>query len=99
MKVWLLYLVKNKPILLHFIFLFLCFKKGDYYNLKNNNLSLNRFVNLGTFNFVKNEFKVSESLKNTLDTHYYLTLLLKKFIRVGFWAKPFLPVIPVQKLI
>jgi outer membrane protein insertion porin family len=45
----------------------LYFKKGDLYNRKNHNLSLNRFVNLGTFNFVKNEFKVSDSLKNTLD--------------------------------
>jgi len=59
----------------------LYFKKGDYYNRKNHNLSLNRFVNLGTFNFVKNEFKVSDSIKNTLDAYYYLTLLPKKFIR------------------
>ncbi len=65
----------------------LYFKKGDYYNRKNHNLSLNRFVNLGTFNFVKNEFKVSDSLKNTLDAYYYLTLLPKKFIRVEVLGK------------
>ena len=33
------------------------FKKGDLYNRKDHNLTLNRFVNLGTFSFVKNEFK------------------------------------------
>ena len=65
----------------------LYFKKGDYYNRKNHNLTLNRFVNLGTFNFVKNEFKVSDSLKNTLDAYYYLTLLPKKFIRVEVLGK------------
>lgn len=65
----------------------LYFKKGDFYNRKNHNLSLNRFVNLGTFNFVKNEFKVSDSLKNTLDAYYYLTLLPKKFIRVEVLGK------------
>jgi len=65
----------------------LYFKKGDYYNRKNHNLSLNRFVNLGTFNFVKNEFKVSDSIKNTLDAYYYLTLLPKKFIRFEVLGK------------
>ena len=65
----------------------LYFKKGEFYNRKNHNLSLNRFVNLGTFNFVKNEFKVSDSLKNTLDAYYYLTLLPKKFIRVEVLGK------------
>lgn len=65
----------------------LYFKKGDFYNRKNHNLSLNRFVNLGTFNFVKNEFRVSDSLKNTLDAYYFLTLLPKKFIRVEVLGK------------
>ena len=63
------------------------FKKGDLYNRKDHNLTLNRFVNLGTFNFVKNEFKPSDSLKNTLDSYYYLTLLPKKFIRVEVLGK------------
>lgn len=65
----------------------LYFKKGDFYNRKNHNLTLNRFVNLGTFNFVKNEFKVSDSIKNTLDAYYFLTLLPKKFIRVEVLGK------------
>jgi outer membrane protein insertion porin family len=63
------------------------FKKGDLYNRKDHNLTLNRFVNLGTFSFVKNEFKPSDSLKNTLDSYYYLTLLPKKFIRVEVLGK------------
>ncbi|MFH7000099.1 BamA/TamA family outer membrane protein [Flavobacterium sp. FlaQc-57] len=63
------------------------FKKGDLYNRKDHNLTLNRFVNLGTFSFVKNEFKTSDSLPNTLDSYYYLTLLPKKFIRVEVLGK------------
>lgn len=63
------------------------FKKGDLYNRKDHNLTLNRFVNLGTFSFVKNEFKPSDSIKNTLDSYYYLTLLPKKFIRVEVLGK------------
>ncbi|MFH6994758.1 BamA/TamA family outer membrane protein [Flavobacterium sp. FlaQc-48] len=63
------------------------FKKGDLYNRKNHNLTLNRFVNLGTFSFVKNEFKPSDSIKNALDSYYYLTLLPKKFIRVEVLGK------------
>ncbi|MBK0370441.1 translocation and assembly module lipoprotein TamL [Flavobacterium agrisoli] len=60
----------------------LYFKKGDLYNRTDHNLTLNRFINLGTFNFVKNEFKESDSIPNTLDAYYFLTLLPKKFIRV-----------------
>ncbi|OHT47422.1 hypothetical protein B0A71_09555 [Flavobacterium tructae] len=63
------------------------FKKGDFYNRKDHNLTLNRFVNLGTFSFVKNEFKPSDSLPNALDSYYYLTLLPKKFIRVEVLGK------------
>ena len=63
------------------------FKKGDLYNRKDHNLTLNRFVNLGTFSFVKNEFKPSDSLPKTLDSYYYLTLLPKKFIRVEVLGK------------
>ncbi|MFH6935830.1 BamA/TamA family outer membrane protein [Flavobacterium sp. FlaQc-30] len=63
------------------------FKKGDLYNRKDHNLTLNRFVNLGTFSFVKNEFKPSDSIKNALDSYYYLTLLPKKFIRVEVLGK------------
>ncbi|WP_394775585.1 BamA/TamA family outer membrane protein [Flavobacterium sp.] len=63
------------------------FKKGDLYSRKDHNLTLNRFVNLGTFSFVKNEFKPSDSIPNSLDSYYYLTLLPKKFIRVEVLGK------------
>ncbi|WP_333809227.1 translocation and assembly module lipoprotein TamL [Flavobacterium sp.] len=65
----------------------LYFHKGDLYNRTNHNLSLNRLVNLGTFKFVKNQFKVSDSIDNVLDTYYYLTPLKKKSIRVEILGK------------
>jgi len=65
----------------------LYFKKDDIYNRTNHNLSLNRLVNLGTFKFVKNQFKVSDTLGNYLDAYYYLTPLQKKSIRVEVLAK------------
>ncbi len=63
------------------------FSKGDLYNRTDHNLSLNRLVNLGTFKFVKNSFKVTDSVNNMLDTYYYLTPLPKKSIRVEVLAK------------
>jgi outer membrane protein insertion porin family len=65
----------------------LYFKKGDLYNRTNHNLSLNRLVNLGTFKFVKNQFKVSDSIKNSLDAYYYLTPFTRKSIRVELLGK------------
>jgi outer membrane protein insertion porin family len=65
----------------------LYFKKGDFYNQTNHNLSLNRLVNLGTFKFVKNQFKVADTTGNYLDAYYYLTPLPKKSIRVEVLAK------------
>jgi outer membrane protein insertion porin family len=65
----------------------LYFHKGDIYNRTNHNLSLNRLVNLGTFKFVKNQFKVSNQFTNMLDAYYYLTPLPKKSIRVEILGK------------
>lgn len=65
----------------------LYFEKGDLYNRKNHNLSLSRLVNLGTFKFVKNQFKVSDTTGNYLDAYYYLTPLPRKSIRVEVLAK------------
>lgn len=65
----------------------LFFHKGDTYNRRDHNLSLNRLVNLGTFKFVKNEFHPSDSLKNTLDAYYYFTPQQKKSIRLETTAK------------
>jgi outer membrane protein insertion porin family len=65
----------------------LYFKKEDFYNRTNHNLSLNRLVNLGNFKFVKNQFTVSDTLGNYLDAYYYLTPLPKKSIRMEVLAK------------
>jgi len=65
----------------------LYFKKGDLYNRTDHNLSLSRLVNLGTFKFVKNEFRVSKQFENTLDAYYFLTPLPKKSIRVEVLGK------------
>ncbi len=65
----------------------LYFKKGDLYNRTDHNLSLNRLVNLGTFKFVKNQFRVSDTIGNYLDAYYYLTPLPQKSIRVEILAK------------
>lgn len=65
----------------------LLFQRGDTYNRKDHNLSLNRLINMGTFKFVKNEFKVSDSVDHALDAYYYLTPLPKKSIRVELLGK------------
>lgn len=51
----------------------LYFQKGDLYNRKDHNLSLNRLINLGVFKFVKNDFIVSDSINNKFDVYYVLT--------------------------
>ncbi|AWI26259.1 translocation and assembly module lipoprotein TamL [Flavobacterium pallidum] len=65
----------------------LYFNKYDVYNRTDHNLSLNRLVNLGTFKFVKNQFKISKENENALDAYYYLTPLPKKSIRVEVLGK------------
>lgn len=65
----------------------LYFKKDDLYNRTNHNLSLNRLVNIGTFKFVKNEFKVADTTGYYLDAYYYLTPLPKKSFRAEVLAK------------
>jgi len=65
----------------------LFFHKGDIYSRRDHNLSLNRLVNLGTFKFVKNEFRPSDSLSSALDVYYYFTPQTRKSIRVEVLAK------------
>ena len=65
----------------------LYFNKGDLYNRTNHNLALNRLVNLGTFKFVKNQFRVSDSIKNNLDAYYFLTPFTRKSVRVELLGK------------
>lgn len=51
----------------------LYFKKGDLYNRKDHNLTLNRLTNLGVFKFVKNDFVISDSVNQKFDAYYLLT--------------------------
>ncbi len=54
------------------------FKKGELYNRKDHNQSLNRMVNIGVFQEVKAEFLPLDSFKNNqLDLNIYLTPLKK----------------------
>ena len=63
------------------------FKRGDIYSRREHNLSLNRLVNMGPFKFVKNEFRLSDSIPNALNAYYFLTPLPKKSIRVEVLGK------------
>jgi outer membrane protein assembly factor BamA len=63
------------------------FVKGEPYNRTDHNKSLNRLVNMGTFKFVKNQFKESDSIENGLDAYYFLTPLPKKSIRLELLGK------------
>src|SRR5690606_27573638 len=63
------------------------FEPGDIYNRTDHNLSLNRLVNLGTFKFVKNQFRDVDSADNKLDVYYYLTPNKKKSIRIELLGK------------
>ena len=60
------------------------FEKGEEYSLDDQNTSLSRLVNMGTFKFVKNRFEaVSDS---QLNVYYYLTPLPKKSLRFEIGA-------------
>ena len=65
----------------------LYFEKNDIYSRRDHNLSLNRLVNLGTFKFVKNQFRAADTTGNYLDVFYYLTPMKKKSIRVEVIGK------------
>ncbi|OYX84959.1 MAG: hypothetical protein B7Y83_06430 [Flavobacteriales bacterium 32-34-25] len=81
-------IIDNKTVFKPFIFdKTLLFNKEDLYNRTTHNLSLNRLITLGTFKFVKNEFKENSLSKDQLDVYYYLTPLPKKSIQVEALAK------------
>lgn len=65
----------------------LYFQQGEVYNRADHNLTLNRLISLGVFKFVKNQFVVSDSLKNKLDAYYLLTPREFQSLRVEFLAK------------
>jgi outer membrane protein insertion porin family len=55
------------------------FSKGDIYNRREHNATLQRLINLGIFKFVKNRFEVVGD--SSLNAYYYLTPLPKKSLR------------------
>ena len=65
----------------------LVFHKGELYNRKDHNTTLNRLINLGVFKFVKNQFVVTDSLKHTFDAYYLLTPKKFKSLRLETLGK------------
>lgn len=55
------------------------FYPGDLWNRTDQNMALNRLVNMGTFKFVRNEF--DDIGDNLLNTFYYLTPMPKMSLR------------------
>ncbi|MBB2151751.1 translocation and assembly module lipoprotein TamL [Pedobacter gandavensis] len=53
------------------------FQKGELYNRRDHNQSLNRMVNIGTFKVVKADFLTDSAKSNQLDVNFYLTPLKK----------------------
>ena len=53
-------------------------KPGEVYNRTDHNKSLNRFINLGPFKFVKNRFQAVSADSSKLDAYYFLTQYPKK---------------------
>lgn len=74
------------------------YRPGNIYSLTEQNKTLNRFINLGAFKFVKNRFEVAtisdtlqqlNSANNGLNAYYYLTPQKKKTIQaeIGTFGK------------
>lgn len=55
------------------------FRKGNIYNRREHNATLQRLINLGIFKFVKNRFEMEGD--TSLNVYYYLTPLPKKSLR------------------
>lgn len=55
------------------------FEKGDMYSMDDQNTSLSRLVNMGTFKFVQNRFEPKQD--SLLDVYYYLTPYPRKALR------------------
>jgi len=60
---------------------------GDIYNRTEHTNSLNRFIDLGPFSFVKNRFEDVTPDSAKLDIYYYLTQYKKKSLQVELLAR------------
>lgn len=69
----------------------LTYDTGSLYNVQRHNESLNRYINLGAFKFVKSRYEPSSDSVNPsrMDVFYYLTPLKKKTItaEIGGFTK------------
>ena len=68
------------------------YRPGQLYSITEQNRTLNRFINLGTFKFVKNRYEATGPLTDTsgrLNVYYYLTPAKKKNIQteIGGFSK------------
>jgi outer membrane protein insertion porin family len=55
------------------------YRTDSLYNSRSQNTTLNRFISLGAFKFVKNRFEeVNDSSRRRINVHYYLTPAKKK---------------------
>ncbi len=67
------------------------YRPGRMYSLREQNKTLNRFINLGAFKFVKNRFELATESDtiNSLNAYYYLTPQKKKTIQaeIGTFGK------------
>lgn len=67
------------------------YRPGEWYNINEQNKTLNRFINLGTFKFVKNRFEAMghTDTAGLLRAYYYLTPARRKNIQaeIGGFSK------------
>jgi outer membrane protein insertion porin family len=69
----------------------LTYRPGSLYNLNKHNQTLNRYINMGVFKFVKSRYVSSEDTvaPRNMDVYYYLTPMKKKTIsaEIGGFTK------------
>lgn len=73
---------RNKVLANHIFF-----HPGELYNRTDHNMTINHFVNLNTFQFVKNDFIDSKKADNTMDVYYYLTPMKTRSTRLELIGK------------
>ena len=59
------------------------YRPGRMYSGRSQNTTLNRFISLGAFKFVKNRFEIADSNRHTMNVHYYLTPAKKRSIQAS----------------
>ncbi len=57
------------------------YRPGRVYSARSQNATLNRFIGLGSFKFVKNRFEIADSVNHKMNVHYYLTPAKKRSIQ------------------